>query len=141
VEGQADDGCAAIAANFLARCCSPRRAASRHGWLLGGTHFRCTRGGFGWVAGFSEGLLSISMGRRGAGISCHRSARPRYSIAMFPCRPSHTSTLSCAGAPGRLCASCNHRFWYRTTPSLLIVRSFSNRKIRSSSAPRSARRW
>src|SRR5260370_38177677 len=68
---------AAIAANFLARCCSPRRAASRHGWLLGGTHFRCTRGGFGWVPGFTPRWLSISIGGRGAGISFHRRVRPR----------------------------------------------------------------
>src|SRR5438128_7419339 len=87
------------------------------------------------------GSAARTCGLVGAGISCHRSARPWYSMAILPYRPSHTNTLPCPGAWWRLCGcSWENRLSYRTTQSSLIVRSLSNRKIRSISVARGARR-
>lgn len=50
------------------------------------------------VARSTTGFVSGTAGLIGAEISCQRSARPRYSMARLPCRPSHINTLPWAGA-------------------------------------------
>src|SRR5207302_9357154 len=94
-EGQVNGGRAATAASFEARFCISRRTACRHGCSAGGTHFGWALGGLGRV---DRSAACWKIGLAGAGISCQRSARPRYSISIPPCRPSHTSTWPRAGA-------------------------------------------
>jgi hypothetical protein len=121
-ERKANHGRVATPAVFESRFCISPRTASRQGWCVGGTHFRLARCSLEcFPAGFSP-----TFGRAGAGISRYGSARPRYSMAMLPCRPSHTSTRPSAGAYARL-SNWKNRFSYLTTQSWLIPCSLSNR--------------
>jgi hypothetical protein len=97
----------------LSRSSTPRRAASRHGWFAGGIHFRflgsATRSPLHGVCG--------TLGLASAGISCHCSACPRYSMAC--CRAAlRLSTLSPALARSGNAAARVEKIGCRSAPPI-----------------------
>jgi hypothetical protein len=92
VQGLANDGLGAVAANLEARLCTSGRGGSCHRWLGGGVHFRfLTEIGTRGLA--LRAAVSRPCGCTGAAISRQRNACPPYSMVILPYRPSQTHTL------------------------------------------------
>src|SRR5207302_3863957 len=80
------------AASRVAFCSAARRAACRQGWSAAGAHFRFVVGSLSFLTPSLPAWIAGTHGFAGAGISRQSSARPRYSMVIFPYRPSHTAT-------------------------------------------------